>query len=327
MAVFQILGGFVLLFVGGEFVVRGAVALANRFGVSPLVIGLTIIGFGTSLPELWVSLNAAINGFPAIAVGNIVGSNMANMMLVMGSAALICPILVNPAAVRRDASFMLAATVIFIAIGMTGIITALEGSAMVVLLLGYLGYSLWRDTRANDAAAALHREEAEEMTSRPRPLWVCLIQLLVGFIAVGVGADLLVHGATALARAAGIADEVIGLTVVAVGTSLPELATSIVAAYRGHSDVCLGNILGSNIFNLFGIMGVTAMVVPVPFPDQIVQFDLWALLFVSVLLIPFMMSGRRISHMEGGVLLALYAGYVTAQFLGVGGVVAAVTGA
>jgi len=326
MAVIQILGGFVLLFVGGEFVVRGAVALANRFGVSPLVIGLTIVGFGTSLPELWVSLNAALGGSPGIAVGNVVGSNMANMMLVMGCAALICPIMVNPAAVRRDASFMLAVTVIFIAIGMTGTVSALEGLAMVVMLLGYLGYSLWRDTKDNDAAAALHREEAEELAGRPRALWISLIELLAGFAAVGYGADLLVDGATTLARAAGVADAVIGLTVVAVGTSLPELATSIVAAYRRHSDVCLGNVLGSNIFNLFGIMGVTALAVPVPFPEQILQFDLWALLFVSLLLIPFMLSGRRIGRVEGGVLLALYAGYVTAQFLGDGGVVAAVTG-
>jgi len=326
MAVIQILGGFVLLFVGGEFVVRGAVALANRFGVSPLVIGLTIVGFGTSLPELWVSLNAALGGSPGIAVGNVVGSNMANMMLVMGCAALMCPIMVNPAAVRRDASFMLAVTVIFIAIGMTGTVSALEGLAMVVMLLGYLGYSLWRDTKDNDAAAALHREEAEELAGRPRALWISLIELLAGFAAVGYGADLLVDGATTLARAAGVADAVIGLTVVAVGTSLPELATSIVAAYRRHSDVCLGNVLGSNIFNLFGIMGVTALAVPVPFPEQILQFDLWALLFVSLLLIPFMLSGRRIGRVEGGVLLALYAGYVTAQFLGDGGVVAAVTG-
>ncbi len=326
MAVIQILGGFVLLFVGGEFVVRGAVALANRFGVSPLVIGLTIVGFGTSLPELWVSLNAALGGSPGIAVGNVVGSNMANMMLVMGCAALICPIMVNPAAVRRDASFMLAVTVIFFAIGMTGTVSAVEGLAMVVMLLGYLGYSLWRDTKDNDAAAALHREEAEELAGRPRALWISLIELLAGFAAVGYGADLLVDGATTLARAAGVADAVIGLTVVAVGTSLPELATSIVAAYRGHSDVCLGNVLGSNIFNLFGIMGVTALAVPVPFPEQILQFDLWALLFVSLLLIPFMLSGRWICRVEGGVFLVLYAGYVTAQFLGVGGVVATVTG-
>ncbi len=326
MAVIQILSGFVLLFVGGEFVVRGAVAVANRFGISPLVIGLTIVGFGTSLPELWVSLNAALSGSPGIAVGNVVGSNMANIMLVMGSAALICPIMVNPAAVRRDAGFMLATTVIFIGIGLTGTVSPLEGLAMVVMLLGYLGYSLWHDTRTNDAAAALHREEAEELAGRPRALWISLIELLGGFAAVGIGADLLVDGATTLAQAAGIADEVIGLTVVAVGTSLPELATSIVAAYRGHSDVCLGNVLGSNIFNLFGIMGVTALVIPVPFPDQIVQFDLWALLFVSVLLIPFMISGRRICRVEGGVLLALYGGYVTVQFLGIGGVVAAATG-
>jgi cation:H+ antiporter len=326
MAVIQILGGFVLLFVGGEFVVRGAVALANRFGVSPLVIGLTIVGFGTSLPELWVSLNAAHGGSPGIAVGNVVGSNMANILLVMGCAALICPIMVNPVAVRRDASFMLAVTVIFIGIGMTGTVSAPEGLAMVVMLLFYLGYSLWRDTKDNDAAAALHREEAEELAGRPRALWINLIELLAGFVAVGFGADLLVDGATTLARAAGVADAVIGLTVVAVGTSLPELATSIVAAYRGHSDVCLGNVLGSNIFNLFGIMGVTALTIPVPFPEQILQFDLWALLFVSLLLIPFMILGRRICRIEGGILLALYAGYVTLEFFGVGGAVAAVTG-
>jgi cation:H+ antiporter len=326
MTVIQILSGFVLLFLGGEFVVRGAVAVASRYGVSPLVIGLTIVGFGTSLPELWVSLNAALGGSPAIAVGNVVGSNMANMMLVMGFAALICPIVVNPAAVRRDAGFMLAVTAIFVAIGLTGSVSAREGGVMLVLLVGYLAYSLWRDTRANDAAATLHREEAEELAGRPRSLWICVLELLGGFIAVGVGADLLVEGATTLARAAGVAEEVIGLTLVAVGTSLPELATSIVAAYRGHSDVCLGNVLGSNIFNLFGIMGITALAVPVPFPEQIVQFDLWALLAVSILLIPFMMSGRRICRLEGGILLTLYAVYVSAQFLGIGGVVAAAAG-
>ena len=326
MTAFQIIVGFVLLFGGGEFVVRGAVALANRFGVSPLVIGLTIVGFGTSLPELLVSLNAALNGAPGIAVGNVIGSNMANMMLVLGCAAMICPVVVNPAAVRRDAGFMLGVTAIFVGIGLTGSVGSWEGAVMVVILCGYLGYSLWRDVHADDAAAALHREEAEELSGGPKPLWVMILVTLAGFVGISVGADFLVEGATVLARHAGISEEVIGLTLVAVGTSLPELATSIVAAYRGHSDVCLGNVLGSNIFNLMGILGITAMVVPVPFSDKIIDFDLWVLLGASLLLIPFMISGRRICRVEAGVLLALYAAYVAFQFWGMNGI-AAVTGA
>ena len=307
--------GFALLFAGGELVVRGAVGLARRFGVSPLVIGLTIVGFGTSLPELLVSLRAALAGAPGIAVGNVIGSNMANMMLILGVAALICPIAVNPNAVRRDGLFVLAATAVFAAIGLGGAVDRWQGAVMILLLLGYVAFSLWRDLHADDDAAALHREEADELTGQPRRLWVLILSVAGGFAAIGAGAGLLVDGATALARAAGVSDEVIGLTLVAVGTSLPELATSIVAAYRGHSDVCLGNVLGSNIFNLFGILGITALATPVPFADRIVAFDLWALLAATALLAPFMLTGRRVSRPEGTTLLALYAGYVACQFL------------
>ena len=311
--------GFISLFIGGELVVRGAVGLARRFGVSPLVIGLTIVGFGTSLPELLVSLSAALSGAPGIAVGNVVGSNMANMMLILGVAALICPIVVNPNAVRQDGLFMLAVTVIFIAIGLGGAVNRWQGAIMVLLLLGYVGFSLWRDLHSNDDAAALHREEADELTGLPQRLWVLILSVMSGFLAIGFGAKVLVDGATSFARAAGVPDEVIGLTLVAIGTSLPELATSIVAAYRGHSDVCLGNILGSNIFNLFGIIGITALAMPIPFAEKIVNFDLWALLAATALLIPFMLSGRRISRREGTVLLVLYGGYVACQFLGLSG--------
>lgn len=320
MTAFQIGLGFVLLVGGGEFVVRGAVALAQRFGVSPLVIGLTIVGFGTSLPELLVSLNAALSGSPGLAVGNVVGSNMANMMLVLGASAVICPIAVNPAAVRRDGLFVVMVTVVFVVVGMGGRVAAWQGAAMVAMLLGYVGYSLWRDIKRDDAAAGLHREEAEVLAGFPSALWSMLLAVIGGFVAIGYGAELLVSGATTLARAAGVSEEVIGLTLVAIGTSLPELATSIVAAYRGHSDVCLGNVLGSNIFNLFGIIGVTAMAAPVPFADKFVGFDLWALLAVTLLLIPLMLTGRRISRPEASILLALYAGYVAIQFVGLGAV-------
>lgn len=322
MVSLSIAAGLVLLFVGGELVVRGAVAVAQRYRVSPLVIGLTIVGFGTSLPELVVTLNAAVVGSTGLAVGNIVGSNMANMMLILGMAALIFPIAVTPDAVRRDGLFMVGVTVLFVALGMGGQVDWFEGVALVALLVSYIGYSLWRDNRANDATASLHREEAEELTGLPGKLWSMTGSILAGFVALVFGAEWLVYGATKLARGAGISDEVIGLTLVAVGTSLPELATSIVAAYRGHSDVCLGNVLGSNIFNLLCILGIVSIVTPVPFAEKILEFDLWALLIVSVLLIPFMLSGGRISRLEGIFLLACYTAYVGFQFLGFGGAMA-----
>lgn len=321
MTYVSIAAGFVFLFLGGEMLVRGAVALAKRFDVSPLVIGLTIVGFGTSMPELIVSLNAALAGSPGLAVGNVVGSNLANMMLILGVAALICPIVVNPGAVSRDGIAMLAATVIFIVFGLRGSVGPAVGAAMVTLLVLYVGYSLWRDRQANDAAAALHREEAEEIAGLPGGLWGMILWVVVGIAALVAGAEWLVDGAVDLARAFRISDEVIGLTLVAVGTSLPELATSIVAAYRGHSDVCVGNVLGSNIFNLFGILGLTAIAVEVPFADRIIEFDLWVLLAVTVLLLLFMLSGRRLSRGEGLVLLALYSAYVASQFWGLSGTV------
>ena len=311
--------GFVLLFFGGEMVVRGAVALARRFGVSPLVIGLTIVGFGTSLPELLVSLNAALSGAPGIAVGNVIGSNLANMMLILGVAALISPIAVNPNAVRRDGLVMAAVTAIFIVVALGGSAERHEGALMLAALAGYIGISLWRDARVNGGSAQLHREEAESLTGLPNRLWLMVLAVVVGFAAVGFGADLLVNGATALARAAGVPDEVIGLTLVAIGTSLPELATSIVAAYRGHADVSIGNVIGSNIFNLFGILGVTALAVPVPFADKIVGFDLWVLGGVTILLIPLLLTGWRLARGEAALLLALYGAYVACQFWGMSG--------
>ncbi len=312
--------GFLLLFFGADVVVRGAVAMARRFDVSPLVIGLTIVGFGTSLPELLVSLTAALNGAPGIAVGNIVGSNLANMMLIMGASALVFPIVVNPLAVRRDGLCMAGITAVFILVGLSGAIVRHEGAAMVAVLAFYVGWSLWRDMRSNDAAAQLHRDEADEVTGLPSRLWVMIVAVIGGFAAVGFGAELLVRGATTLAISAGIPEEVIGLTLVAVGTSLPELAASLVAAYRGHSDLCVGNVIGSNIFNLFGILGITAIATPVPFADRIVAFDLWVLGGVTILLVPFLMSGWRVNRLEGAILVALYSAYVACQFWGIGGI-------
>ena len=322
MSYLLIAAGLALLLIGGEAVVRGSVALAGRLGVSPLIVGLTIVGFGTSLPELVVSVNAALSGSPGIAVGNVIGSNIANSMLILGVGALILPIAVSPQAVRRDALCMVAATVVFVGLGLTGGLVWWQGALLVCVLCGYILTTVWRDARAQDAAAELHRGEADEPGLAGLHTGLVFAVVAAGIFAVVVGAEWLVDGATAAAREIGVPDEVIGLTLVAVGTSLPELATAVVAACRGHPDVCVGNVLGSNIFNLFGIAGVTALFAPLPFSAQIVGFDLWVMLGAALLLLPFMLTGFRISRVEGAVLAALYGAYVAAVFLGWGSLVA-----
>ncbi len=311
--------GFALLLVGGEAVVRGSVSLANRLGVSPLIIGLTIVGFGTSLPEMVVSVNAALADAPGLAIGNVIGSNIANILLILGIAAMIRPVAVHPRAVTRDMACMSGATVIFIGIGMTGWILWWQGALMLALLTAYIGFTVWHDNRTHDAVAELHKEEAEEFSEVPlRTLNVALI-IVAGLFAVVIGAEWLVTGATTLARDFGVPEEVIGLTLVALGTSLPELATSIVAACRGHSDVCVGNIIGSNIFNLFGIVGLTSLFAPLPFSDKIISFDLLAMLGATAIMIPFMFTGRCVGRFEGFILLLAYGGYLLAHFLGISG--------
>lgn len=319
MTYFLIIAGFALLLFGGESVVRGSVALAQRLGVSPLIVGLTIVGFGTSLPEMVVSVNAALVGSPGLAVGNVVGSNIANILLILGVAAVIAPIAVHPGAVKRDLLGMSAATLVYVGLGMSGQIVFWQGVLMLIALMSYIGFTVWHDNKSNDEAAEMHRDEAAEMGEIPlRTVSIAGI-IIVGLFAVVVGAEWLITGATTLATEFGIPEEVIGLTVVAIGTSLPELATSIVAAYRGHSDVCVGNVLGSNLFNLFGITGVTALFAPLPFSDKIVSFDLWILLAATAIIIPFMLTGRRISRPEGIVLLILYVSFIASQFVGMSG--------
>ena len=319
MTYFLIIAGFALLLFGGEAVVRGAVSLAQRLGVSPLMVGLTIVGFGTSLPEMVVSVNAALVGSPGLAVGNVIGSNIANMLLILGTAAIIAPIAVKPAAVRRDTAAMAGATLIYTGLGMTELIVLWQGWIMLAILSAYIGFTVWHDNKTNDAVAEMHRDEAKGVGIIPfRTISICGI-VATGLFAMVVGAHWLVTGATSLAEDFGVPEEVIGLTVVAIGTSLPELATSIVAACRGHSEICVGNVLGSNIFNLFGITGVTALFAPLPFVDKVVGFDLWVLLGLTALLTVFMFGGIRMVRPVGLAFLIGYIVYVAAQFLGFGG--------
>lgn len=318
---FLIIAGFALLLFGGEAVVRGSVALAQRLGLSPMIVGLTIVGLGTSLPELVVSLKAALAGSPGLAVGNVIGSNITNILLIFGIAALIAPFSVEPKAVKRDALVMSAVTLIFVGLGVSGQISLWHGIAMLVILLGYIAFTLWHDNKTDASATNMDLEKAKQTEFvRLHTLSISGI-ILTGLVVLVVGADILVTGATRIAVAAGVPDEVIGLTVFAFGTSLPELAASIVAAYRGHSDVCVGNILGSNAFNLLGIAGITALFVPLPFSEKIISFDLWILLGSTAILLPFLLSGQKVYRLIGLLFFTGYICFVGAQFTGIGGAV------
>ncbi|ETX14371.1 sodium:calcium antiporter [Roseivivax halodurans JCM 10272] len=285
---------------GGELLVSGAVALATRFRVPPMVIGLTLVGFGTSAPELFTSINAALTDRPGIALGNVVGSNIANILLIVGIAALIAPIAVNPARLRRDAIWLGAATLAGVGLTLLPEVGRFAGLALVVLLAAFLAVTL----RSGDTAL---NEPAPETHAGALP---SALRFGSGLALTLLGAILLVDGATGVARDFGVSEAVIGLTLVAVGTSLPELVTSVLAARRGHSDVALGNVIGSNIFNIAGILGITALISPLPVDPQIARFDIWVMLAATVLLVVFASTGRRIGRREGAALFVLYGAYL-----------------
>ena len=318
-------GGLVLLIAGGEFLVRGSVRLAERFGMSPLLIGLTLVGFGTSTPELVTSVQAAIAGSPGIAVGNIVGSNIANILFILGLSALITPIKVGPSALRRDGVIVLASAILFAAVSWVWVLDRLVGIVFLAGLVSYIVYAYRQEkvvpaTATEGHTAAFEKAEAHDEVvdhHRKTPARSARMDIAVsagiavaGLALVVVGGGLLVDGAIRLARGFGISESVIGLTIVAVGTSMPELVTSVVAAIRKHSDVALGNVLGSNIYNTLGIGGVTALISPTDVPAQIVRFDNPVMILVSVLLLVFAWTGNRIGRREGGALVLGYVAYV-----------------
>jgi cation:H+ antiporter len=302
--------GLVALFAGGDILVRGAVAIARRVGLSEMVIGLTLVGFGTSTPELVTSVQAALTGAPGIAIGNVVGSNIANILLILGLGAVLAPVAVAPGALARDGGVMVAASLAALAVLASGTVGRVAGAGFVAALVAYLGLTLWRERRGRSATAAIHAAEADTVGGTTGPLWWATLLALAGLALTVLGARLLVEGAVGLAAVAGVPEAVIGLTIVAVGTSLPELVTTVAAVRQQRGDVALGNVIGSNIFNILGILGVTALVNPLPVPPEILRFDIWAMLAATAALIVFARSGRRIGRVEGATLLAAYLGYL-----------------
>ncbi|WP_135505944.1 calcium/sodium antiporter [Roseovarius aestuariivivens] len=318
----NLIAGFTLLIVGGELLVRGAVRVAAALGVSPLVIGLTLVGFGTSAPELVTSVQAALSGSPGIAYGNIVGSNIANLLLIGGVSALLFPIAVASASLARDGLIMLGAAAVFAALAAWMPIGRGAGAVFVALLVVYI-YTTFRSERSGavDGHGALTDkslapQEADPglapPAGPPERVIGSLLLASLGLLLVVLGGARLVEGAVALAREAGITETVIGLTIVAVGTSMPELVTSVMAALRRQSDVAFGNIVGSNIYNILGIGGVTALIAPSEVPAAIVGFDNLVMIAVSGLFVIMAWTGLRIARWEGATLLAGYGAYVWA---------------
>jgi cation:H+ antiporter len=307
--------GFLLLFLGGEALVRGSVALSERLGLSKLIIGLIVIGFGTSAPELLVSVNAALGGTPDIAVGNVVGSNIANVLLIIGVAAVILPISSWQAAATREALTAGFAALLFYGLVQGQMISRVEGVIMLAVLAAYLGATYWLERRK--VAATIYEKETEEFEDIPmRHAWWAPVLTVVGIALLVVGADFLVDGSVSIARRVGVPDAVIGLSLVAIGTSLPELATAIVAAIRKHSDVVLGNVIGSSIFNILAILGVTSIIHPIEVGERFRGFDTIVMLGASGLLIFLLFTMKRIGRVVGTMMLLAYAGYMALLFIG-----------
>lgn len=313
--------GLALLAGGGEALVRGATTVARIAGLTPAVIGLTVVAAGTSLPELVVSIMAALHGTPDIAVGNVIGSNIFNVGMVLGAAALVAPLVVHGAAVRLEWPVMFLASWIGFLLMRDHSLDRLEGGFFVVSLVVFTAYSVY--IARHEVSREEHTDYASETDTRSlhprrRELGLSILAVVLGSGLLVLGGKYLVDGSVAIARYAGMTERVIGLTIVAAGTSAPELAASLVAAYRGRTDLALANIIGSNIFNILGILGVTALLHPIPVAAGIVQTDAWWMLGFAVVLLPMMWTGRRISRPEGGLLLAGYGLYLLTLLRGPG---------
>lgn len=307
-----IAGGLLLLLFGAEWLVRGAASLAASAGVSSLVIGLTVVAFGTSAPELAVSIGAALRGDAGIAVGNVVGSNIFNVWVILGAAALIAPLVVDVRMVRIEVPVMVAVSVLLVGLSHDGLLTRVDGAVLLIGLVAYLGYMI-RSSGAVDGGELDAPPDGGDDPPGRGGRWADVGRVAGGLVLLVVGSGWFVDGARRLAESLGVSELVIGLTIVAAGTSLPELATSVVAARRGERDIAVGNVVGSNVFNALAIMGVTAVL---PFSGVDVEasargFDLPVMVLAAVVCLPVFASGRRISRWEGGLFVGLYVAYAT----------------
>ncbi|RPE66292.1 cation:H+ antiporter [Pacificibacter maritimus] len=314
--------GLVLLLLAGDALVRGAVNLSLRVGIPALFVSLTIVAFGTSAPELLISLSAIHEGVPGLALGNVIGSNTANVLLVMGIPAMITALHVVDNSTRASYLQMIAATALFIGLAFFGSFTWVSGLILLAALAAMLGHAVY--------AARCHKRDANALQNAPLedvdiedlegadpdlPWWKIIAFLIAGLIGLPIGAELLVNASTNIARDFGVSETVIGLTLVAIGTSLPELATTVMAALRKQADVAFGNVIGSNMFNLLGIIGVSSLVGNLPVEPELMHFDIWIMLASSLLLGVFVLKRINITRIWGAIFTALYVVYVVSVLI------------
>ena len=307
-ASFLIIIGLVLLVAGAEYTVKGAVAIANKLKIPMIIVGLTIVALGTSLPEFIVSVKAALAGSAGISIGNVVGSNIANILLILGAAAALYPIKCRRRIFLKNFKFLFLVTTMFVAFAMSGKFIIWQGLIMLGLLFAFIYHNY-----KNSSKVAVSEDSLSPIAHKS---WLYVTSITVaGLVAIMYGADFLVNGATTIAKIWGVSDEIIGLTIVAVGTSLPELATTIVAALKKQNDVALGNIIGSNIWNIVFIMGFTSVVIDVPVSKQFMYYDVWVMFISTLLLYPVMMTKARMNRVEGTVFASVYILYLLSQIM------------
>ncbi len=313
MTFVYLIAGLVLLVAGAEVLVRGAARLAAQFGISPLVIGLTVVAFGTSAPETAVSVQASLNGSGDIAIGNVVGSNIANVLLILGMTALVAPLVVSRQLIRLDVPIMIGASLVTFGLAWDGQLSRIDGAILFSAVVIYTLFLVISSRRESAAAAddEFAKEFGLDAPAKPHAGLINAGLVLAGLVLLVVGSNFLVEGAVALARALGLSELVIGLTVIAVGTSLPELATSIMAAFRGERDIAVGNIVGSNIFNLLCVLGLASLVSPqaIGVSSNALAFDFPVMIAVAVACLPIFFAGYCIKRWEGALFLAYYVAY------------------
>lgn len=311
MDILYVIGGFVILLLAGDALVRGAVGLSLKLGIPALIVSLTIVAFGTSAPELLISIKAAADGSAGLALGNIVGSNIANVLLVLGMPALLFGISTQDGSPKKNYIYMIIATVVFIIMSLMGSLSTFNG-VLLLLLLSVILFQAYRHARNSRAALKAATEDIPDIEG---VWWKIILLLAIGVAGLPLGANLLVEGAVNIAERAGIDEAIIGLTMVAIGTSLPELATTVMAAYRKEADVAIGNVIGSNVFNLLGVIGVTSLITTLPVPANFVAFDFWVMLLSSLALFPFIWLKVDLGKLWGAILLAVYSAYIWMLFV------------
>jgi len=302
--------GLIVLIVGGDYLVRGSSSIALRLHLSPLVVGLTIVSFGTSAPELLISVQSAIKGSPDITMGNVVGSNICNLALVLGLTAVINPVKVQPNSIKIDWPMTMGSSILLYLVVREGLLSALEGVIFLIAISIYL-ILIIRQSRIDIKAQKLNSQNNEELPEAPTSqIWKDIFFIILGCIALYYGSEWFVTSAKDLAISIGVEERVVGLTVVALGTSLPELVTAAVASYKGETDLALGNLMGSNIFNILSILGITAVITPVYVNAEILNKDIIWMLLITLIILPLMIVRREVGRADGVVLLIVYAVYV-----------------